>query len=579
MSYSVRKTAWAAFSAAVVLLATMAVLVYQGTTLLVRSENWIEHTREVQQTLEALCSNSVSANSARRGYIITGDISQQQSFERARQKIPGNLARLRRLTADNADRQPEIDKLEALLNQHIAAMQASIELHSRGTPDLPRQREITQASATHAAQIRSLVTDMENQESRLLQQRQVDAERIYRHTQWVVAITFMVALCLLGAEFYLLNLQFSKREKTERLAHQSRELVNVFFSSSTVGFAILDSDLRYRRVNDTLARMAGMSAEEFLGKSVREVFGERSLRAESVYQGLLREGKPILDREVQGEALGKPGERRRWLVNYFPIRDQQNAVNQIGVIALDVTARRNAEEAIRRLSGRLINLQDQERRRIAREIHDGLGQYLVGLKLTIELLRNPEMNGKPALFNQCVELLERSIAETRTLSHLLHPPLLDEAGFPSAASWFVNGFSQRSGIPVTLSIPPDFPRLPDAVELTLFRALQEGLTNIHRHSQSSAAEIRLLCDAEQVVLEIEDHGKGAPESLMAQLQNGEIQTGVGLAGMRERARELGGAFEMLPNNPGTMVRISLPLTLESAPDTVPSVEHGSFSTA
>jgi PAS domain S-box-containing protein len=558
MAYSVRKTAWAAFLAAVILLGVMAALAYQATSLLVRSERWVEHTREVQQALEDLCSNSVSANNARRGYIITGDAIQVQTFSNAAQKIPDNLARLRQLTADNPARQQEINHLEALLNQHIGAMRDSINLRRSGKLDAPQQIEATRQSAVLSTQIRSLVTAMENQETGLLQQREVTANHVYQHTQLVIAVTFVVALCLLAAEFWLLNLQFSRRERSEQLAHQSRELVNVFFSSSTVGFAILDKDLRYRRVNAVLARMAGMQSEDFLGKSVPEVFGDSALLSESLYQGLLQEGQPILDREMSGEARDKPGEKRHWLVNYFPIRDNQKEIKQIGVIAVDVTARRNAERAIRRLSARLISLQDQERRRIARELHDGLGQYLVALKLTIERLRHPEANGEASVFAQCGDLLEKAIAETRTLSYLLHPPLLDEAGFCSAAGWFVDGFSQRSGIPVNLSIPPDFPRFSNAVELALFRTLQEGLTNIHRHSQSTSAEIHLQLDAENVVLEVQDHGRGIPGPIMAQLQNGETQSGVGLAGMRERVRELGGQFEIQANDPGTLIRVTLP---------------------
>jgi PAS domain S-box-containing protein len=558
MAYSVRKTAWAAFLAAVILLGVMAALAYQATSLLVRSELWVEHTREVQQTLENLCSNSVSANNARRGYIITGDESQADAFENAAGKIPDNLAHVRELTADNPRRQQEIANLEVLLNRHIALMRDSVHLRKSGKPGPRQQIETTRQGVVLAAQIRSLVIAMENEENRLLEQRRATAGRVYQHTQSLIVVTFAVAMCLLGAEFWLLNLQFSQRERSEQLAHQSRELVNVFFLSSTVGFAILDKDLRYRRVNTVLARMVGMQPEDFLGKSVREVFGDRALLAESVYRGLLQEGQPILDREISGEARDKPGEKRHWLLNYFPIRDNQKEIKQIGVIALDVTARRNAESAIRRLSARLISLQDQERRRIARELHDGLGQYLVALKLNLERLRSPEADDKADLFKQCLDMLEKAMAETRTLSYLLHPPLLDEAGFSSAAGWFVDGFSQRSGIPVTLSIPPDFPRFSNVVELALFRTLQEGLTNIHRHSQSTSAEISLQVDAEHVVLEVRDHGRGIPRPVMAQLQNGETQTGVGLAGMRERVRELGGLFEIQPNHPGTIIRVTLP---------------------
>src|SRR5207248_9897806 len=135
-------------------------------------------------------------------------------------------------------------------------------------------------------------------------------------------------------------------------------------------------------------------------------------------------GTPLLDREVSTELPRKPGQVRHWLVNYFPIPGETGAFTQVGIITVDVTARRNAEEALRKLSGRLLGIQDQERRRIARELHDSLGQYLAGLKIAVEML-SARSDGTDSLLKECSEILDKSIAETRTLSHLLHPPLLD----------------------------------------------------------------------------------------------------------------------------------------------------------
>src|SRR5207245_8902055 len=131
-----------------------------------------------------------------------------------------------------------------------------------------------------------------------------------------------------------------------------------------------------------------------------------------------------------------------------------------------------------KLRRRLLGIQDQERRRIAREVHDSLGQYLVGLKIAMEMLTHTSSAANEALLVECTDILDKAIAETRTLSHLLHPPLLDEAGFSSAASWFVTGFSQRSRIPVSLDFQPDLPRLPQAIEIALFRILHVRLTSV-----------------------------------------------------------------------------------------------------
>ncbi len=143
--------------------------------------------------------------------------------------------------------------------------------------------------------------------------------------------------------------------------------------------------------------------------------------------------------------------------------------------------------ALRQLSSRLLSLQDSERRRIARELHDSLGQYLVALKLNVDMLRQSPDRGE--LWSQSEELMERCIAEVRTLSYLLHPPTMDAVGIASAARWYVEGFGLRSGLKLTLNAPDDPVRLPDAIELALFRVLQEALTNVHRHSGASAADV------------------------------------------------------------------------------------------
>jgi signal transduction histidine kinase len=194
-------------------------------------------------------------------------------------------------------------------------------------------------------------------------------------------------------------------------------------------------------------------------------------------------------------------------------------------------------------------------------LHDSLGQYLAGLKIAVEMLSNSPGERSQPLLAECSDILEKAITETRTLSHLLHPPLLDEAGFASAASWFVAGFSQRSGIPVSLELPEDMPRLSQAVEIALFRVLQESLTNVHRHSQAQSAEITVETDAEQISIEVCDHGRGMPKHILEQLTGDGTKLGVGLAGMRERIHELGGTFEVTSDERGTVVTASVPLSV------------------
>jgi signal transduction histidine kinase len=218
---------------------------------------------------------------------------------------------------------------------------------------------------------------------------------------------------------------------------------------------------------------------------------------------------------------------------------------------------RESEKSLRSLTGRLLQLQDEERRRFSRELHDSLGQYLAGVKMNLDMFLNSQPGDR--LLSEAIQLLDQSIAETRTISHLLHPPLLDEAGFSSAAKWYLDGFAQRSGIQVKLDLPKDVGRLPRSIELALFRVLQESLTNIHRHSGSSRAEIALRSFPDKVILDVRDYGKGIPHELLKNFRAKGTNCGVGLAGMRERLRELGGQLDIQSKVNGTLVSVTMPL--------------------
>jgi signal transduction histidine kinase len=218
---------------------------------------------------------------------------------------------------------------------------------------------------------------------------------------------------------------------------------------------------------------------------------------------------------------------------------------------------RASEDSLRHLTGRLLQLQDAERRKFSRELHDSLGQYLVGVKMNLELFAKQR---KDDFLTEAIQLLDQSISETRTISHLLHPPLLDEAGLASAATWYLEGFAQRSGIKVKLQLPDDVARLPKPVALGLFRVLQESLTNIHRHSNSSNADVALELSRDYAILTVRDYGKGIAPELLETFRATGTKSGVGLAGMRERIRDLGGHLIIQPCTPGTLISVTLPIT-------------------
>jgi signal transduction histidine kinase len=221
----------------------------------------------------------------------------------------------------------------------------------------------------------------------------------------------------------------------------------------------------------------------------------------------------------------------------------------------------SSHEAARRLSARLLQLQDDERRKFSRELHDSIGQHLAAAKMVLSRLA-ADKDSDPRC-SECLNLIDQAIKESRTISHLLHPPGLDEAGFSSAATWYSEGFANRSGLNLKINISELPRRLPREIEIALFRVLQESLTNIHKHSRSSSAEVSFEADREHATLRITDHGTGISKEVLTRFQT--LGTsGVGLAGMRERIRELGGKFEVQSSPTGTTVQVVVPVFSERA---------------
>ena len=222
----------------------------------------------------------------------------------------------------------------------------------------------------------------------------------------------------------------------------------------------------------------------------------------------------------------------------------------------------NSERSLRNLSAQLLRAQDEERRRFGRELHDSVGQCLAVLKMGLDSLKSdaaPNREQTQRQLTECLDLAEQAIREVRTISYLLHPPMLEEMGLSTAIPWYLDGFAKRSGIHTTLeTIPPDFGRLPRDIELATFRVLQESLTNVHRHSESPTAHVRMAIQDGIVSLEVRDDGIGIPADILEAGADAAGKLGVGLQGMNERMRQLGGTLELLSNGKGTTVRAAIP---------------------
>jgi len=223
----------------------------------------------------------------------------------------------------------------------------------------------------------------------------------------------------------------------------------------------------------------------------------------------------------------------------------------------------DSEKSLRQLSLRLLQTQDEERRRIGRELHDSVGQYLVGLKMKVDSLKSvAERTRREDIgeLAECSQMIEEAIKEVRTISYILFPPMLEELGLKSAIPWYLEGFTKRSGIKTTFEVSPEFDRIRGDLELALFRVLQESLTNVHRHSGSSTAIVRLCSNGATVVLQVADEGKGTlAKNLEGPAQDLMGAFGVGLRGMSERMRQLRGDLQISSTEGGTTVTATLPL--------------------
>ncbi len=231
------------------------------------------------------------------------------------------------------------------------------------------------------------------------------------------------------------------------------------------------------------------------------------------------------------------------------------------ILRTEIDKRVQTEEMLRRLSGRVLTLQDEERRRLGRELHDSAGQLLAALRINLGIISQATQNDPrtSAKVADSATLADQVISEIRTLSYLLHPPMLDETGLASAVEWYIRGFSERSKIAVTLDLSPQMGRFPRDVETAIFRMIQECLVNIHRHSSSATASIALRSSESGVSLTIRDEGCGISAETLNKLEEGTGDLGVGIGGMRERARQLGGSIAIKRANPGTLVEVTLPV--------------------
>ncbi len=354
--------------------------------------------------------------------------------------------------------------------------------------------------------------------------------------------------------------QREKLAAAHRLTEVERRRYAELFQFAPDGCLTTDARGVIKEANHSIGKLLGLEARFLLGKPLGHfLFAEDRQKLPSLL-ARVQKGEEVRDQEMS--ACPRRGGR-------IPVALSGTRLNRIAgqapaVLWLvhDMRQLMRTEEILRQLSSRLLHAQDEERQRIARELHDSTAQTLAAVQIHLNILKRHSgslcVAARKPLF-ESINLVAESLREVRTLSTLLHPPLLDEMGLVPALNWYVKRFGEESGVRTGLDVPKCPLRLPPDLETALFRVAQEGLSNVRRHSGSRTAHLRLRGKSGAVTLEVSDQGRGMPPELLEQQRSGTDGLGLGIPGMRERLHELGGRLEIETGRKGTTIRAVLPI--------------------
>jgi two-component system NarL family sensor kinase len=532
------------FSLLIVVLLLNALISYRAVSQLVDSEKWLAHTYTVLSAIDGLEFRLQDSQTSADDYVITGRPENLSAFRDYASQVNAKIKLLRDLTADNASQQRFISDSESSIAELQQFLGSTVDARSRNADVQPPTGEKLQAAM-------DVVGRMKAHESDLLRARSAKATSNLRTARVGLLVGSMATLVLIVLVGWLII----AGERERDLAQHSRLRLAAIVDSSDD--AILSKSLEGILLswNKGAERLYGYKAEEIIGKSIYSIVPvERHDELRHILQTLSK-GERV--EHLETLRMRRDGTIFDVDISVSPLRDDTGRVIGASAIARDITERKRMEAALRQFSARILNAQDEERRRIARELHDSTVQKLALLSMNISQLKNiTDPQRSSAMLHSSQDLANQCAQELRSISYLLHPPMLEELGLASALKIYAEGFSQRSGVALDIEVEPNFERLPPEMEIALFRVAQESLSNILRHSKSQRAKITLSRNS-GIELAVQDEGQGFSHGKKSDV-TGDVLMGVGILGMTERMKQLGGTLRINSTPTGTSVNAHLP---------------------